>query len=165
MCAPACSNARGRQPSSHTSSSNSTSFPVLVAPHRTRRNLLASSSEKDKTSTQQDGSRSTELHTSFDSRLVVSRMWPCARLFHRPDRIMCICSENFSWSTSSRTINQGFSCLEIHKRSLDRVKSNEFASMPKRRARSLTELSNFLSSSMENQNTPPSYSCLRFQAK
>ena len=91
-------------------------------------------------------------------------MWPAARLFHRPDRTLCICSDRWSWSTSSRTKSQRFFCFEIHVRTLDNVKSKVSANIPNCKASSFIDFSIFLSSSMEIQNTPPSYSPLCFQA-
>ena len=156
ICAPACSKARGRHPSSRTSSFRSASFSATLLPHRVRRNLLASCSENAKMSTHWFASRSMDWFTTFDSRLVVSRIWPFACLLHRPDRILCICSDRWSWSTSSSTKSHGFVCFDIHVRTLDNVKSKESAHIPKRNARSFMEFSNFLSFSIEIQNTPPS---------
>ena len=165
ICAPACSKARGRQPSSTTSSFSVSSWSEIFSPlERLKRNSFASSGEKEKTSTQQLVSRSTHWQISFFSRLVVISMWPFDSLFHIPVKALRIFRESSGWSTLSRTISHSFSCRDINIRICVSVKSDEFSISPKRNARSFTQLSNFSSFSMENQNTPPSYCGLYFQA-
>ena len=84
-------------------------------------------------------------------------MWPFDSLFYIPVKALCIFSESSGWSTLSRTICHSFSCQDINVTICVSVKSDEFFISPKRNARSFTQLSNFSSFSMENQNTPPSY--------
>ena len=107
--APANSKARGRQPSSTTSSlsvsSWSEAFSLL---ERLKINSFASSKEEEKTSTQQLGSKFTQWQTSFFSRLVIS-MWPFDWLFHIPLKTLHIFLESSGWSTLSRTISHSFS--------------------------------------------------------
>ena len=91
-------------------------------------------------------------------------MWPFDSLFHIPLKTLRIFSESTGWSTLSRTISQSFSCLDISVRIRASVRSDDFSISPKRNAKSFTQLSNFSSSSMENQNTPPSYCGLCSQA-
>ena len=165
ICAPACSKARGRQPSRSTSSFSVSSWSEAFSPlQRLKRNSFASSIEKGVISTQQFGSRSTHWQISFFSRLVVINMWPFVSLFHFPFKTIRIFTESSGWSTLSRTISHRFSCCDINVRMCFNVKSDEFFISPKRIARSFTQLSNFSSSSMENQNTLPSYCGLCFQA-
>ena len=75
ICAPACSKARGRQPSSTTSSLSASSWTAAFSLlKRLKRNSVASSIEKEVISTKQFGSRSIHRQISFLSRLVVINM-------------------------------------------------------------------------------------------
>ena len=113
MWAPACSKARGRPPSSRTSSFKISSCPVGSGRQlRETRKPTASSSENENNSTQLEGFTSKESYTSLDSRLVVSKRWPIACLLHPPQKNFRIWSERLSWSTSSRTINHAFLLFE-----------------------------------------------------